>query len=113
MVNAKWPSHTDGTCEQIRECENGALFQIGSARMLLPQAIAKDLDGRRLRVSWTQAAAQDALLVLRGRVFRSTKEHCLVSCGGIIVQLPEPLGGDVRIDVCTTKRSRSRSGGSS
>ena len=76
--------------------ERGAIVIIGDVSMILPEAALKAFDGNRVNLTCTTDTEHDksALLSLRGICYRNDKKKdtSLVSCDGIIVDVPLTLG---------------------
>ena len=98
------------TAQKVSDLENCTKISVGDAWMLLPRDIANDLLGAGpLSLSWsTNDTCKGSILSLRGVVYRTGSEACLVSCGGIVVKLPTFLSNstDVHIGVSTTRQTR-------
>ena len=93
---------------------------VGDVSILAPSCMIEDLIGSQVKVAWTfESSASVGVtrddpadgIVLSGLVFRSTDDCCLVSCGGIIVELPaalQPLTCAVRVHISSSKSRSTR-----
>ena len=70
------------------------VVRVGAVTMVRPELVARQL-GTRARVEWareqTDAGGDDHDdVALYGQAFRRDADGALVSCGGLLVRLPDP-----------------------
>ena len=107
-----------GACVVADAGATSVLLTVGDASLKLPAALCPWKAGDALAVSWLRTspveagAPDEAALVLDGVVMRSSETRCVVSCGGMLCELPAPStseGDTLRVVVAasaTPKRPR-------
>lgn len=106
-----------GACA-VADAEGSVLLTVADVALKLPPALCPWRAGDALAVSWLRAspaeagAPDESALVLDGVVMRASDSRCVVSCGGVLCELPAPStseGEALRVVVAssaTPKRPR-------
>lgn len=107
-----------GACATADAGAGSVRLTVGDASLKLPAALCPWKAGDALAVSWLRASPaeagppDDSALVLDGVVMRASKTRCVLSCGGVLCELPAPStseGDTLRVVVAasaTPKRPR-------
>ena len=87
---------TNARLEVLRTRNRSRHVRLGKVHLILPDAIYETLEsaGTSLSVRWSfdvddDEDAPESFMVLRGDTYRTTDDTTTISCGGLIVQVPE------------------------
>ena len=114
------PLSGKATVDSTFKADGMTKLVVGDASILAPSCMLEEMIGSQVNVVWTfEESANVGVtkddpkdgIVLSGLVFRSTDDCCLVSCGGIIVELPvtsTPLTTAVRVHISSNMNRSTR-----